>query len=70
MCLGRRQLAQEERPQCKAVEESSYQRGDVGEEEGPARGDGCNHTVLSGRNGIRNSGESWGTGPEVKALAS
>lgn len=37
MCLGRRQLTQEKRPQGKAVEESSYQRGDVGEEEGAAR---------------------------------
>lgn len=37
MYLGRRQLAQEERPQGKAVEESSYQKGDVGEEEGAAR---------------------------------
>lgn len=37
MCLGRRQLNQDERPQCKAVEESSYQRGDVGEEDGAAR---------------------------------
>lgn len=37
MCLGRRQLTQEERLQGKAVEESSYQREDVGEEEGAAR---------------------------------
>lgn len=37
MCLGRRQLKQDEGPQCKAVEESSYPRGDVGEEEGAAR---------------------------------
>lgn len=34
MCLGRRQLTQEERPLGKAVEESSYQRG---EEDGAAR---------------------------------
>lgn len=37
MCLGKRQLIQEERPQGKALEESSYQRGDMREEDGAAR---------------------------------